>query len=175
MKSILIWSLLLISINSFSQEVHRNFKIDQSEIYWQKIYYEVESIDDLYSKVVISCDFENVEKDLNTISATFNGLSVDHKGAGHSKWTMPIYLRDSFIEGKLIIELKPNKYRVTIRNIKCISKYDTSLTESEEKSCLEDFSVNRKDNFKSLFKRSASEILDFSFNKLLEFKENNDW
>jgi hypothetical protein len=93
--------------------------------------------------------------------------------------SVPIYIVQNFSLGFAIIEFKDGKYRVTLKNIMLIQQYDDGLSELGEKTTLESFGIKKgKNELRGLFKKRASEILNYTFIKSFVFtqsKTSDDW
>lgn len=77
-----------------------------------------------------------------------------------------------------MFEFKDKKYRVTIKNIKFVQKYDDPLTKMGEVTEIETFALAKKNTeFKNGFLKKPSKILNYTFLKTTEFKNNieNKW
>lgn len=181
MKKIIL-ILLLIKLSSlYSQNPkteHENFKLQEDKtLIWQKVY-EIEaskdSIVNLLKAFKSSNSFIN-KLDYNNFS--FSGTSnyskiSDMKG-------MPLAVQTEF-NCFLKIDIKNNKYRITISDLKFKPiEFDFGGIEIDNSYSIEDISV--RDNYHEIRKNKTARKVLANLNKdllnLLSFKENKneDW
>ena len=121
MNKIFIYAFLLITFFSFSQNPkieYKNFKLqDNKEIIWQKVFeinVSKDSILKLIQGNIVSNSFIN---NLKYENYTFNGTSSFEKLTNTS--SAPLRARTEY-NCFVKIDIKENKYRITIENIKFI-------------------------------------------------------
>ncbi|MEN8187870.1 MAG: hypothetical protein ABFR05_12140 [Bacteroidota bacterium] len=109
------------------------------------------------------------------MTAEINELSLDFKGYGASEMSTPIYIARSYVKSYFIIEFKENRYRVTIKSIKLVQKYDDGLSKEGEISDMELYALKKRNTeFKSSFLKKPSKIINFTFQKITNFKEADE-
>lgn len=178
MKStfLLFFTLLTFHLNQAENE---NFLIESNQVAWQKTYETELSKETLIDKIKTAGKFENINISENKLTAEIKDLSIDYKGFGESEMSTPMYLSRSFVKAFFVFEFKDKKYRVTIKNIKFIQKYDDGLSKMNEVTELETYALSKKNTeFKSSFSKKPSKILNYTFSKTTEFKnetQNNKW
>jgi hypothetical protein len=175
--TILLFFTLII--NNFHQTENENFLIDNDEVVWLKVYETDLTKETLIEKIRYTGKFENVSVSEDKLTAEIKDLSVDYKGYGESEMSTPMYLSRSYVKAFCTVEFKDKKYRVTVKNIKFVQKYDDALSKMGEVTDIEDFALSKKNTeFKSGFLKKPSKILNYTFTKLTEFKnniENSKW
>lgn len=168
MKKVLILTsiLTLFSISANSQDQIRNFQIEGREIIWQKVSESNLTNEELIEKIKDSGIIENISIGDNKISGDLKSIEADFRGAGYSEIGTPMIVYRSFINGFVIAEFKEGKYRITVKRIILTRKYDQG-----DKTSLEYYGLNRRNEFTNVFRKSASEILDYTFSEKFEFAE----
>ena len=84
------------------------------------------------------------------------------------------YITDTHTEAFTVIELKPGRYRVTIKNIKFIQKINTDETPIGEITDLEHYALRKKNTvFRDGFMGNPSGIMNHTFEKILRFKDDD--
>ena len=89
---------------------------------------------------------------------------------------LPLYILRSLYECFTLIEFKEGRYRVTLKNIILVQKYDDPMDKEGSRSFIEDY-VIKNDVFANNFIK-PSEILDYTFTKsftILPVEINDDW
>lgn len=174
-KIVFITVAFLLTLNVLGQEVVNNFKAENNELLWQRVYQTTLSFDQIAEEVKKSGIFENIEVTDNKLMGVTKPIEADFKGAGFSEMMAPIFVARSFFEGFSIIDFKDGKYRVTLKKIMMTQKYDDPLTKQGEKSSLESYGLKRgKNEMTNLFLKSPSLILDYTFSRKFEFKINQE-
>jgi hypothetical protein len=142
MKRILLFLILIISNLALSQNKNlavENFLIESSQVIWQKTFETELSKEDIIDKIKTSGNFENINISDYKLTAEIKELSIDYKGYGESEMSTPMYLSRSFVKAFYIFEFKDKKYRVTVKNIKFVQKYDDGLSKANEVSEIETY------------------------------------
>jgi len=165
--------------NLLAQQIVNNFSIENNKVIWQKVYDTSMSFEQLSKSVTESGLFENLVIDENKITGQLKIISADYKGAGYYEMTTPMYVVRSFFDGFVLIEYKDSKYRANFKNIMLTQKFDDPIVKQGSKTHIEFYALKRdKQNFASLFTKSASLILDYTFSKTFTFTmpdKNPDW
>lgn len=171
MKAILfiIYSTFLIS---FSVSETSNFEIDEKKVIWQKVYASELTKEELIKKITSSGNFNDIKKSEESLTATINELSLDYEGYGSSEMSTPMYIARSYVKAFVLIEFKEKRYRVTIKNIKFVQKYDDGLSEVGETSDLELYALRKRNTeFKKSFLKKPSKIMNYTFESITKFKK----
>lgn len=181
MKKCMMFSflLLIMHILLYGQEVDNNFKVDNAEIIWQKIYDTELTFKDFEEIIKDSGLLENIEIGENKITGDLKSIDADFRGAGYTEMVTPIYIARSHLSGFAILELKEGKYRVTLKRVVLTQKYNDPLTKQGERTNLEFYGLkNGKNELTNSFKKNPSYILDYTFSKLFDFNDSqkkDDW
>ena len=171
--------MTLSPFSTLGQETINNFEIEDKQIIWQKVFETQMTFVQLTEKVKDSGLFENVELGDNKVSGDLKDIDADFKGAGYTEMGTPMYVARSHFRAYGIIEFKDRKYRVTLKKIILIQKYDDGLSKQGERTDLGVFALKAtKDEMKGPFKKSPSLILNYTFSDKFLFKDTptkKDW
>lgn len=97
-----------------AQDPHGNFKLVEGKVYWQKIY-EVTNIKNVLT-YFSSGTFKAQSKDSTSVTGETASSELPFKKNGYTRgWVRMTYLNPCVIYYN--IEIKDNKYRVTISNV----------------------------------------------------------
>jgi hypothetical protein len=165
-------------MRSTSAQTINNFTIVDSKVEWQNIYNTSMDSNNLYKSLVLSGIFKEITKTDGILFGEMKPMDADYLGAGYSSMLSPIYISGSLITAFAIIELKEGKYRVTLKNIQFFQKQSDALTEKGAQHSLEDFALkSNQQEFKRLFGKSASEILNYTFTQKFSLSplRSSDW
>ncbi len=125
----------------------------------------------LIGQIKISGQFENISENGESLTAEINQLSMDFKGYGISEMSTPMYISRSYVKAFVLIEFKDARYRVTLKNIKFVQKYEDALSKEGETTDIELYALKKRNTvFKSSFLKKPSKIMDFTFQKVTDFK-----
>ena len=179
MRLVLVLFYLSLAISGFSQSETNNFVIENGKLIWQHIYETELTNEQLIQNIKSSGNFKNLEISENEITGEIENLTIDYKGFGLSEMSTPVFITIKSINSFVLFELKEDRYRVTIKNIKLIQKYDDAFSKQGDISDLEDYALKKKNTeFKSIFLNLASKIIDFTFKSITEFdviEKEDDW
>lgn len=136
-----------------------NFLSEDGELVWQAIY-----------DTIIESETDN------TITGTIKPFDVSYKKQGKSSMQIPLYVRDSSFTGFVLIEIKDNRYRVTIRDLKAVYSFTNGLVHKGDEFKLKDFAISSKGILKKSFLKSAAPLLNYDFtNMFTTINLNEDW
>ena len=176
MKKLILIFFLSCSILYFGQI--ENFKLENEQISWQKIYDTDKSFDEIYDLIKSNTQFSDVVRDENSITFLIKDYSIDYKGAGGSLLMTNAYISNSKYSGNVLLNFKDSKYRITLSHIMYLyTSMDLNFGRNQTSYSLEE-SVIKKSEFRSIYKKDSS-IFNYSFTKLFDFskykKSTNDW
>lgn len=148
-----------------------NFKIEKTELIWQKVYKsEVDSKELFKKEVVSSLRGQNLQEFENRISFVITNDKIDFKRLGGKWGNTPSYVQvpQNYL---VIVDFKPSKYRVTIKSIET----DFSAV-GMGKNLLSELVVKRRN---SKFRGSEShkralKYYDLYFQSKFEIKQKKD-
>jgi hypothetical protein len=169
MKSILLFlcSTFLVSFNLSETD---NFAIENGQVIWQKVYETDLTKEELIGQIKSSGQFVNISENGEILTAEINQLSMDFKGYGVSEMSTPMYVSRSYVKAFALIDFKEERYRVTLKTIKFVQKYDDALSRQGETLDIELFALKKRNTeFKTSFLAKPSEIMDFTFQKITDF------
>ncbi len=171
--------VVTVSYATYGQETVNNFEIEQKEVVWRKVVETTLTFDQLVEKIKNSGLLDKIEIGDNQLAGDFRDIAADFKGAGFSEMGTPMYIARSHFNGFAIIEYKEGRYRVTLKKIILVQKYDDGLSKQGERTNLDVFALKTtKDKMKGAFKKSPSLILDYTFTDKFTFKDaptKKDW
>ncbi|MDP9961268.1 hypothetical protein [Chryseobacterium lathyri] len=179
MRKICILFLFVSFISSFAQV--SNFSLDNSQVQWQKVYETTLTQEEIISLAKDSGKFSVQNGNNENFSGSISELMADYKGAGYSGMSTTFYVQNSTISGKIKIDLKEDRYRVTVSNIVLTELYNIGFGSGNNKKVPFEYYVlrNNKSDFTSTFLKRDSKIYDYTFSNLFDFskykKTNNDW
>jgi len=131
-KSLLLILALVVSTSAISQS---NFSVKNTMLQWQLVFNDSTTT---LNKQLKKSGFL-ITNQANEITFTKEFTTNDLKKYGYVKASFPSYINNGTITG--IIDVKGNRYRVTITNIKVLNNADDNYSNLEEH-------VVRKDNIK---------------------------
>ncbi len=158
----IVFNLMVLIMHG--QTLNNNFKNENGTLIWQKII-ERDSSKNIIDLFVSLGIFEKFIIKEDQIMGDLKPFDADFKGAGFSEIATPMYVARSWIKGFLTIEIKENKYRVRIKDIILIQKYDDSLSKQGEETSLSTFAIKGVSDFKSAFLKTPSVVLNYTFEK----------
>ena len=176
-KIILITLIVLTSINAEAQDEYDNFKIENRDVIWQKVFETKLSKEEVITYLKENGNISYLEISDNKLTGQLTKVEADYKGFGKTEMGTTIYIARSFFNAFTIIDFKDNRYRVTLKNIRLIQKYSDALSEEGQKTSLKTYAVkNRKPLLRNSFKGSPSGILNYTFTKIFTAtKGSDDW
>lgn len=178
MKTILL-IVTIICFKSYSQDLEwENFKLDEGNLIWEKVYETELSSDEILKSFKISGIIKDIDTLGNSITGTIKNLDLDYKGFGKTEMNTAMYISRSYFKSFILIEMKEGRYRITLKEMKLVQKYSDGLSEEGEISELKDYAIkNSRKDFRKLFKKAPSGILNFTFDKVfgIKKKKKSDW
>lgn len=168
MKKLIFLISFTISSFCWSQEAN-DFKIENNQVIWQKVY---ENKNDSFKNNIKTKISRIISETENQLIAEINNIQHDYKSLGISEISCPIYISRTNTKATLILDIKENRYRVTLKNITLVQLYTDTLSEQGEINYLENFALkNNNTKFKNSFLKKPGTILNYSYSKI--FKESN--
>lgn len=170
-KMILLWAVYLVSVHCNGQDTYNNFYIKDGSIVWNKKYSFNKPFSELVLLLKASGELRNIDTSASKIFAELTPMDADYKGAGFKVMNTAIYISGGHINGFVMISMSDSLVDVSIKKIVIEQAYtankpgDLLYSEKGERTNLEVYAINSKNQFKSNFKKD-SKIFDYSFNKL---------
>lgn len=178
MKNVFYIFLLIIPFTLQAQITEfGNFKILESEVLYQKVFtQEGITVENMVAFLKTVPTIGNIQTNDATITADLIFLKVDYKKFNAPQGTVPPIIQTGIFNGKLIFDMKPGKYRVTLRTIQL--KGDTGAKKITEPEPLTKYVTT--DNGTAMSKDWAKPtllgLLDQQITERLTYKEvDTDW
>lgn len=166
MNALLFLIITSASIGTITSDTI-NFKIENRQIVWQKVYETKFTKEQLNSMITSSGMFKNITETQQGWTANIEELSLDFQGVGESEMNVPMYIPRSYVKAFAVIEFKEDRYRVTIKSIKLMQKYDDPLSKQGEITDLELYALKKKEvEFSNNFLKKPIKIFNFTFDKI---------
>lgn len=166
MKTIL---LLLFTTIATAQN---DFKIENGQLIWQKVIYEKASQQDIESSMRSSGMFDNISSG-SSIIADIKETPINYRDAGFNTGNCPMYISASNMTGTVNIDLKDDRYRITVRNI-LLEGNVPNLAIAQHKGTL-DYYATKKGEFRKAFETKHYIIFQKQFESMFTFNNDNDW
>lgn len=177
---------LLIALILFSNygivfgQSENNFKIENGDLIWQKIY-QCDTTINVIDKFVSSGVIANAIISNVKVVGDLKPFIADVKGAGYTNWNTPIYVTKNTIKGLITVDIKDNKYRVTIKDIRLtyiaddpVSDNNMFKTHQGEENELSLYAV-KANTLTTAFLKAPSIIYNYTFEKRLNIKKEDNW
>lgn len=191
MKNLLFLLIPMISLAQYPEDniksnpkFHANFQFDEdSKLIYQNIFTNdsIITVSDIYNFLNKKSNLKNLIKGENSLSGEIFDMVVDYKKYGGTYMNSLILLNHK-MSGNFIIELKDNRYRLTIKNIKFLDDFSlysiNTYKESDNLTYLEEMVVNKK---KVAIKNTRTilqglQYLDSHFTDFFKHRSvSNDW
>lgn len=180
-KHILILLLIFYNVSLKSQDTNvmfqgeqpLNFKINNGNIEWYKIFDTELNFHNITNTIKESGAFTNIEILGDKIIFDLKPCFPDYKGAGYVRMNSPIFLLNSVLTASVVVEYKENRYRALVQRIVLMQKEAGPFGQQGDVSQLEIYGLkNDRLNFTNYFTKAPNKILDYTFSALLEFKQN---
>lgn len=170
--SLLSLTMLLIGLNTYSQETLNNFKIDKRTLVWQKVYETPLTFQQLRDKVKDSGDLESLDIGENKLSGDLVPVSFNWMGAGFKKTTAPLYMLADNFSGSVIIDYQEGKYKVTVKRIEVYIMNHNTLSCKGDVIHAESGALKRsKTEFRKSFLSAPSIIWDYTLSTIFDMNE----
>lgn len=167
-----------VVIVTLAQQPVNNFSIYEGKMIWQKVFETDVNFDQIARSVKETGILRDIEISGSKISGQAQLIEPDFAGLGYGEMSVPIFIARNFVECFALIEFKEGRYRVTLRNIILTQKYNDGLSKEGEKSSIEWYALNSKNEIKKSFNKKPSEILDYTFTKSFTFTQpdrSDEW
>ena len=167
-----IFAIFFSIIILLPQKENENFQITNGRLIWQKVFNSKMTKEDLISTIKKSGLIEIVEVKNKELIGYFRKVPLDYKGFGSSEMSTPIYINRNQLNTFVLIEFKENRYRVTIKNMQLIQSFDDNTSNFKETTELEFYALRKRNSeFKKAFLKKPAKIINYTFNKLLNFEK----
>lgn len=150
-----------------------NFLIDNNKLIWQKVFDTKLDFKSLVSQLKIAGVIENIEVSELRITGDLRQLPADFKGAGFTGANTPIIITRSDLLAYCVVEFKENKYRVTLKNLNLVQRFNDVLFKMGEKTNLEVMAI-KGEIFRKPFLKTSSVIIDYSLSNAFRLNQDNN-
>lgn len=172
------FTLFLIFCYSFTIQSQNNFKTENNTLTWQKVF----NAENISTATLIK--YFNTVPNINNISDLDNQirLSVENDVVNYKKYggksMTTLILLNQLLYASVIIDVKPNKYRVTISNIYFIDNWSlNSETSNNNHTQLSDMVLTRNNEIKTskTFSKGMSYLNQHFTEKFNYNPSNTSW
>lgn len=177
MKKILVLLFALLAIHASAQESHNlinNFYKDRNNILnWQIIRQTDLTRTEIIDALVETGLYEKVDVTENSIVCEFKPYKVNYEQYGFSLFESSSIISNNLVTATVVYQLKGDRYRTTIKNIRFIDNSDTT---AGKVTTLEEESLTRQQDIKFSILKNTTKVLDKDFNaKTALMKSSDDW
>lgn len=177
MRKNVIFFLLFISLFSSGQDSHNlinNFFKDKNNILnWQVIRETSLTRTEMIDAIIETGFYDKVDLTETSIVCEFKPFKVNYDQYGFSMFEASSLVSNNLVTATVIFELKGNRYRTTVKNIRFIQNIDTTLGAV---TTLESESLTRQQDIKFSSLKNTTKILDKDFEaKTWLVKTSQDW
>ena len=168
--------LIILLFGSTSLYGQNNFKLEDNDLIWQKVYETELSFEEIINNLVKSGIYDQYESYENNLTGHLQEFQADYEGAGYSVGLTPMIISGNSIEAFSTVEHKDGRYRVTLKKIALTKLYDDPFSQQGEKHTLKSVATNRRGKIRDWF-LNHSIIYDFTFDQLftINVSESEDW
>jgi hypothetical protein len=188
MKYFIVFFLLL-SVNSYSQRTTEktqtskdevkytsNFIVSNGKLIWRKVFEERINLKDYEKFLKIGANLDNIEiSDDSVIVGRLRNRKLSLVGFKDGLLSSEVapYLKMLFTTGDIKIEVKADKYRITVFNIKMVAEITAAFWQKGEEDELEQYyfkPFSKKKYVSKNFKTYSEPIFDKNFIDILKYK-----
>lgn len=176
MKQLLLISLLLMTGMAHAQgdrELVNNFvQNDANIISWKNIQETDLSFNELTDAVIETGFFTDVDVTGNKIICELRPYKLNYEQHGYTVLSVPAFLINNLVKGTVVFELKEDRYRVIVKNIRFINNTDDGFGIVYP---LEYYVLNRQQEIRFSIFKDCSDLLnkDFLQKTILQKTESN--
>lgn len=160
---------------------------DKCQVIWQKVI-ETDKTPKEITEYFKNCNsLDRVKTHEHRITGVMLPVNVMWKELGLKRMCTTMYLVDANLIGNFLIEIKDNRYRVTLTNIKINTNTSVGVTGGgitfSRESAYDDvnkyFIKGNNKGFRNRFKNVDARTVDYTFSEVFKMKEqskiNDDW
>ena len=137
MKRIAIFIMAALFSQLAVAQIH-NFGItDSGKIFWQKVFDDSRSADDIITATLSSGSFSGLIENESQVSFHMDPRPVDVVSLGYKRMSVPIYTSTYDFSGQVTLQFQEGRYRVTVTDIILIK------TEEGSNEPIETWAVSR--------------------------------
>lgn len=176
MKTIILsFAILLIPAFLLSQS-HENFKVEEKNVIWQKVFETELSFEDVTNSLIVSGIYDDYEIYGSQLIGQLKQFDPKYEEAGYSNATAPMVMSGNNIDAFSVLEYKEGRYRITLKKIILTKLYDDPFSSLGEKTNMEDLALNNRGEFRKGFLKHAV-IYETTFDQLFTISTElaEDW
>ena len=174
MRRIILFLFLVTYIYAYSQNQDsiNNFHTENNQVVWKKVFKTSLGFEQLLSRVKDSGLFKDVENEQTKMRCDLKYIDTELFEYGVKNTNTAVFLINHFIEGFVIIDFKPGRYRVTLKKILLTEKNVDSLNIVGTSSFIEgEIFKYGKVEFNYQFKNHSSVMLNKMFTQYFDFNQ----
>lgn len=160
------------------KEYKSNFVVVDGKLIWRKVFEDKVSIKDYEKFLKIGGHLDNIEisETDSLIIGRLRSNKLSLVGFDENVWTggnVAPYLKWLMVNGDIKIEIKSDKYRITIFNFKLIAEITGAFWQKGEEDKLEDYyykSFSKKKYVSENFKQYSEPVFDKNFIDKFQYK-----
>lgn len=177
MKQLLLFTLLLMTGMVYAQGdrelVDNFFKSDSNIIYWKNIQETDLSLNELTDALIETGFFTDVDVTGNKIICDFRPYKLNYEQHGYTVLSVPAFLINCLVTGTVVFELKEDRYRVIVKNIRFINNTDDGFGIVYP---LEYYVLNRQQEIRFSIFKDCSGLLNKEFTLKMKLKKDqSEW
>lgn len=177
MKKMLVIVIVIVNYCALAQDSHNlinNFFKDKNNILnWQIIRETSLSRTEMIDAIIESGFYDKVDLTETSIVCEFKPFKVNYDQYGFSMFEASSLVSNNLVTATVIFELKGNRYRTTVKNIRFIQNIDTTIGTV---TTLENESLTRQQDIKFSSLKNTTKILDKDFEaKTYLVKASQEW
>ena len=158
------FTLLLLSfIATFAAQAQNTLIIDNGNLIWQKIYYTSRTQSDIITSLRTSGKVANIDITDEVIVCNIPSTKFDYEAAGFKRGSTPMYLLGNDFTAFVRIQIKEDRYRVTVSDILLTTSIETPISKIGETTEIEFYAVKNE----LLTKEYVEKINKEKFDELL--------
>lgn len=166
-----------MGVTASSAQVNNFGVSEDGKVFWQKVYDIAISHDDLMNIIINDGNFVYIN-DGDVITFRMIRGKLDVRDYGFSRGAVPMYVVNYDVTCFVTIQLKEDRYRATVDNIKLVRNLTTSLGEEGEEESVETWAV-KNGQITGGFAKLPSAIYNAYFTNLFQFQTksyiNDEW
>lgn len=173
---------LFLSLHFFAWATDTTFVVTENkELVWKKVYTSDFTFNELLANIKSTGLFYNVDTLGNSIFGEIKKTAFDINETKVGFWEsdLPMYMIWSDFKATFVINYKPGKYQVTVKNITCIGKptnveNNILILKPGEEDPITSYALkNNKAEIRKTFIKLSKPILDRQFDKYFSPREND--
>lgn len=175
MKKFLIIALgCILTIAAAAQD---SFKVNQNDLIWQEIYTHSNTVNEVINNIRMNNYLSDIRVNNNTITCTIHPIAMPFQELGYSRGGVPMYVVLNNFTGYATIQIKEDRFRVTVERMTLISNSETISASSQGETIPLNFYSLRQGSINPQFLKKAGVIIDYMLDKIFTQKSliDDNW